>query len=309
VLKQTNTAEGLEWSSLPQRKSKEISLADAGKIIASKKIIGIAGGTMVSQPMALIREGIRAGMSGVTVIPEISSAFGPELMIATGVVDTLVLSYLGFETLGLSPAMRYAAENNKLNIVEGDEAFILHGTRAAAAGLPFIPLRHVYEATDLPKYNPFLKTVIDPYTGESVTTIPALKTDICLIHAQEADEYGNTQYWGGNQQEIDKAKASDIVIVSAERIVPVSKSRRDPYKVQLPGYLVNYVVHAPFGAHPMMCADFYLNDEAHLKCYVEAFRKGQSEQYLDTFVRKPKSHTEYLQAVGLEKLLSLMRLL
>lgn len=292
---------------LPVRKSKEISLEAAGKLIAASKVLSLAGSQTVNSPMALIRAAIRAGAKDLFVIPAIDASMAVDLMIAAGVVDTLIVSYVGFETLGLAPAFRHAAENKKITIIEADEPFIVHGTRAAAAGLPFIPLRNVYEATDLPKYNPRLKTTIDPYTGETVTTIPPLRSDVCILHAQEADPYGNVQLWSGNQQELDKAKAADLVIISAERIVSVDKSRLDPRKVSIPGYLVDAVVHVPFGAHPTMSAGFYVDDAEHTKLYVDSARRGQLNDYLQRFVHGPRNHIEYLEAVGLTKLTSLMR--
>lgn len=303
----TEKSTGDEFGPLPRRKSKEISLTEAGKRIATAKILSLAGSQVVNSPMALIREAIRAGARNLTVIPAIDAAMAVDMMIAAGIVETLIVSYVGFETLGLAPAFRHAAENKTITIIEADEPFIVHGTRAAAAGLPFIPLKSVYEATDLPKHNSYLKTTTDPYTGETVMTIPPLKSDVCILHAQEVDEFGNAQLWAGNQQELDKAKAADTVIVSAERIVSVDKSRLDPRKVTIPGHLVDAVVHAPFGAHPTMSAGFYVDDSAHMKEYVDAVRKGHARDYLDKYVLGPQTHAEYVNVVGVEKLMSLMR--
>jgi glutaconate CoA-transferase subunit A len=299
--------EGAPWPAPPERRSKEISLEEAGRIIAGSKVLSLAGSQLVNSPMALIREAIRAGANGLTVIPAVDASIAVDLMIAAGMVDTLVVSYVGFETLGLAPAFRHAAEHKTITIIEADEPFIVHGTRAAAAGLPFIPVRHVYEATDLPAYNPRLKTTVDPYTGEEVMTIPPLHADVCILHAQEADQFGNTQIWAGNQQELDKAKAAEMVIVSAERIVSVDRSRTDPRRVTIPGHLVDAVVHAPFGAHPTMSAGFYLDDHEHTRAYVDAVRRGQADQYLSTYVHGPRKHSEYLDAVGTGRLVSLMR--
>ncbi|ATN36958.1 hypothetical protein ACO34A_24610 (plasmid) [Rhizobium sp. ACO-34A] len=293
--------------SLPRRKSKEIGLEEAGRIIASAKTLSLAGSQVVNSPMALIREAIRAGATQLTVIPAIDAAMAVDLMIAAGIIDTLIVSYVGFETLGLAPAFRQACENRRLTIIEADEPFIVHGTRAAAAGLSFIPIRGVYEATDLPKRNDWIKTVIDPYTGETVMTIPPLKSDVCILHAQEVDEYGNAQLLGGNGQELDKAKAAETVIISAERIVSVDRSRADPRKVTIPGHLVNAVVHVPFGAHPTLSPNFYKNDEAHMRAYADQVRKGQAEAYLQQFVRGPTTHTGYIETVGLDNLFKLMR--
>lgn len=298
---------GSDWTALPERRSKEIPLEEAARIIAAHKSLSLAGSQVVNSPMALIRAAIRAGAKDLTLIPAIDAAMAVDLMIAAGVINTIVVSYVGFETLGLAPAFRRAAESKTINIIEADEPFIVHGTRAAASGLPFIPVRNVYEATDLPKLNPQIRTTTDPYTGETVMTIPPLKSEVCILHAQETDPFGNAQLWSGNQQELDKAKAADLVIVSAERIVSVDKSRLDPRKVTIPGHLVDAVVHAPFGAHPTMSAGFYVDDRAHMQSYVDAMRKGRGDEYMQTFVYGPRSHADYLAAVGLPNLLALMR--
>jgi glutaconate CoA-transferase, subunit A len=298
---------GKDWAALPERRSKEIPLEEAARIIVAHKSLSLAGSQVVNSPMALIRAAIRAGAKDLTLIPAIDAAMAADIMIAAGVINTIVVSYVGFETLGLAPAFRRAAQSKTINIIEADEPFIVHGTRAAASGLPFIPVRNVYEATDLPKLNPQIRTTTDPYTGTTVMTIPPLKSEVCILHAQEVDPFGNAQLWGGNQQELDKAKAAEIVIISAERIVSVDKSRLDPRKVTIPGHLVDAIVHAPFGAHPTMSAGFYVDDRAHMQSYVEAMRAGRGDEYLQTFVYGPGSHADYLAAVGLRNLLALMR--
>jgi glutaconate CoA-transferase subunit A len=298
---------GLDDFVPPTRRSKEISLADAGKLIAQKKVISLAGSQTVNTPMALIREALRAGATGLTVIPPVSSGFGPDLMIAAGRVAKFYVCYIGFEQLGFAPAFRRAAESKSIEVVEADEPFIMLGTRAAAGGMPFVPIQGVYEGTDLPKLNPYLKRVTDPFTGQDIMAIPPLKADICLLHAQECDAYGNAQIWGGNLQEPDKAMAADLVIVSTERIVAVERTREDPRKVTLPGHMVDAVVHVPFGAHPTVSPRQYNVDEAHLKLYVDLVGGGKAQEYLDRFVFGPKDHADYMARVGLDGVFKLMR--
>ena len=234
-----------------ERKKKVISLPEAGEMIARCKKIHVAGDQLFDAPMALIREAIRAGAGGLTLIPTVATGIAFDLLIAAGRVDTLYLSYVGFEGLGLAPAFRKAGEKKTIHIIEGDEPFVVLGTRAAAGGMPFFVVpRHVYGATDIPKLNPHIHRIKDPYTGEEVYTIPPLRGDATIIHAQQADQYGNVQCWGGNQQEPDKAKASDLVIVSVEELVSIDETKKHPEKTTLPGYMVDAVVHVPFGAIP-----------------------------------------------------------
>lgn len=293
-----------------ERRKKVISLSEAGEMIAKCKSIHVAGDQLFDAPMALIRAAMRAGAKDLKLIPTVATGIAFDLLIAAGRVDTIYLSYVGFEGLGLAPAFRRAGEKKTINIVEGDEPFVVLGTRAAASGLPFIAVpRHVYGATDIPKLNPHIHRIKDPYTGEEVYTIPPLKADVCIIHVQQADEYGNAQCWGGNRQEPDKAKASDLVIVSTEELVSVDETKKHPDKTTLPGYMVDAVVHVPFGAHPTGSSHCYTYDEEHMRMYQEWVGKGKEEEYLSKFVFGPKGHYEYLEQIGIERLFDLRKIL
>jgi len=293
-----------------ERRKKVISLSEAGEMIAKCKSIHVAGDQLFDAPMALIRAAMRAGAKDLKLIPTVATGIAFDLLIAAGRVDTIYLSYVGFEGLGLAPAFRRAGEKKTINIVIGDEPFVVLGTRAAASGLPFIAVpRHVYGATDIPKLNPHIHRIKDPYTGEEVYTIPPLKADVCIIHVQQADEYGNAQCWGGNRQEPDKAKASDLVIVSTEELVSVDETKKNPDKTTLPGYMVDAVVHVPFGAHPTGSSHCYTYDEEHMRMYQEWVGKGKEEEYLSKFVFGPKGHYEYLEQIGIERLFDLRKIL
>ena len=288
-------------SAPPQRKSKEISLEEAGRIVAQNRVIHTT-----NTPMALIRSALRAGAKGLTVIPQVTASMSVDLLVAAGAVDTLYISYVGFETFGFAPAYRKAAQDKTIKIIEGDEGFLMLGTRAAAGGIPYIPVRRVYEANDLPKLNPNLKKVRDPFTGEETYAVPPLHGDVCLVHAQECDEYGNAMCWG-NGQEIDKAMASKFVIVSTERLVTLDRTHENAASITLNGYLVHAVVHAPFGAHPLVSPRYYDADNAHIRDYFAAHEQGKIGEYLTTYVHGPKDEAEYLERIGIRRLISLMR--
>lgn len=290
---------------LPKRRSKEISLDEAGRRIAACKVLSLG-----NEPMALVRAAIRAGAKDLTLIPAVVTSMSSDLLIAAGCVETFYVCYIGFETLGLAPAFRKATEGpgeKALKVVEGDEVLIVLGTRAGAGGLPFVPIKDVYEGTDLPRLNPLIKTVIDPYTGEEIKTIPALRSDMCIIHAQEADIYGNAICKGSNNQEADKALASDYVIVQADRIVSTDRIRSNPHATTLPGNLVHAVVHAPFGAHPLGSGYTYQMDVPHVRRYLDSVRNGTFDSYLNDFVTGVADEWDYLEKVGVKSLLTLQR--
>ena len=280
------------------RRSKLISLEEAGKIIASKKSVSLAGSHSSDAAMSLIRAAIKAGASNMTMIPPVTTSIAADLPIAAGMLKKLYLSYVGFELWGMAPAFRKAAETRSLEIIEADEPFILLGTQAAAGGRPFNAVQYLYEATSQPKLNPELRKIVDPYSGREVYLIPPLPADVFIMHAQVCDEYGNAQCWGGSGQERDKAKAADMVIIQADEIVGSETIQKDPGKTTIPGLWVDHVVHVPFGAHPTFSSFNYGPDEDHIKLYLKMVREGRAEEYIDTYIRRPKNHLEYLELVG-----------
>ncbi|NQV56952.1 MAG: CoA transferase subunit A [Rhodospirillales bacterium] len=280
------------------RRSKIIDLEDAGKIIAGQKIVGISGSHSMDGALALIRAAIRNGAKNMTLVPPTTTSIAADIWMAAGALEKLYLSYVGFEFLGMAPSFRKAAEDGTVNIVEADEPFIQLGVQAAAGGRPFNVIQYIWEATDHPKLNPEIKTVTDPFTGDTVYAIPALKLDVALIHAQACDPYGNAQCWGGNRQEPDKCKAADLVIIQADEIVGPDVIEADATRTTVPGSLVDHVVHVPFGAHPTFSSRNYAVDEAHLREYLKLCRDGDAQKYLDKYVFGPKDHYEYLDLVG-----------
>jgi glutaconate CoA-transferase, subunit A len=293
-----------------ERRSKLISLEEAGKIIASKKTISVCGGHSSNSPLALVRAAIKAGAKDVTLIPGTTSGIAVDMLIAAGCLKKLYLSYIGFEFLGFAPAFKKAAQLKTLEIVEADEPFIQLGLQAAAGGRPFNTVQYVYEATDLPKLNKELRKVVDPFTGKEVYAIPPLRSEVFIMHAQAADQYGNTQCWGGNMQEANMAHAADIVIVQADDIVGTDYIMKDPTKSTVSGPTVHYVVHAPYGAHPTFSPGNYGSDAEHLRVYLDLVSKDKVREYLEKYVLEPADQVEYLERIGgLRKLLALRRML
>lgn len=283
------------------RKSKVISISEAGMMIAKHKSIALLDSS--NAPMALIREAIRAGAKGLTLIPGMQVAHGCDLLVAAGCVELL---YVCSATMELTPAFNLASKKGNIKYYEADEPFVILGARAAAYGLPFFPLKpNIWDAGALPQINPLIKRIQDPYTGEEVLTIPPLNADVCILHVAVADEYGNAQVTTRGSHEPDKVKSADIVILSAEEIVPNERIREEPSKTIIPGHLVDAVVHAPFGAHPQGVAQYYMTDMDMLRSYRELVQAGKAQEFLSKYVFEPKDHYEYLGRIGMERLFNL----
>jgi glutaconate CoA-transferase, subunit A len=121
--------------------------------------------------------------------------------------------------------------------------------------------------------NPGLRTIVDPYEGEELIAMPALKLDAALVHMNRADEKGNAQFLGPDPYFDDLfCAAADEAFVSCERIVSTEELTKaaHPVTVRISRMLVTGVVEAPHGAHFTSCVPDYDRDEAFQRAYVEA---------------------------------------
>lgn len=267
--------------------------------------IALGGVHSHNSPMALVNALIRRGVKDLELIPTPSAGAPVDMLIAAGCVRKLHVSYVGLEFLGLAPNFRRAAQDRSIEIVEADEAWVVYGFRAGASRLPFLPLPPLYEGTDLPKVNSMIRTTTDPYTGKTVTTIPALRADYGLFHAQVADRKGNTQIFGQRTFEDVMAKASDHVIISSDEILDEYAPAPDPRIVSIPGAIVEKVAHAPYGAHPLSSPGHYGYDRDQLVEYRDLAAAGETDTYLKEYVHSVADHTGYLEHIGVTRLLGL----
>lgn len=224
-------------------------------------------------------------------------------MIGAGCARKLVFSWAGNPGAGSLHAFRRAVEGpagdraRRLEIEEYSHFGMVARLAAGAAGLPFWPMRD-YAGTDLPAANPRIASVTCPYTGETLATVPALNPDVTIIHAQRADAEGNTQIWGLLGVQKEAAFASRHVIVVAEELVDQQVIRADPNRTVVPGFIVDAVVHEPWGAHPSYAQGYYDRDNPFYVTWEQISRDpARLAAYLDTYVMGVPDRAGYLAAM------------
>lgn len=218
-------------------------------------------------------------------------------MIQAGVAKKLVFSWAGNPGVGSLHAFRRAVEAKPptIEIEEYSHFGMVARLSAGAANLPFWPLRN-YADTDIPKANPRIKSVDCPYTGEKLATVPALRPDITIVHAQRSDAAGNTQVWGLMGVQKEAAFASKRVIVVVEELVDESVIRSDPNRTLIPGLQVDAVVVEPWGAHPSYAQGYYDRDNDFYTAWDKIARDESTfKKYLDEFVYGVKDRAEYMK--------------
>ncbi len=253
------------------------------------RLLAVGGMHMHHNPMALVRALIRSGRRVQRLLTSPSACLNADLLVGAGAVEEIQTAYVGFEHLGLAPAFRRAVETASVRLVEVDEATIVHGLYAGAGGLPFVPLPHGLEQADVHRVN--FETYVpvrDPFTDRECLAIPALRPDVALVHATEADERGNAVFAGACFTDRLMAMAAHRVVLQVERIVPAGRVSAYPAGSTLPGFLVDALVVAPGGCLPTAAHGDYGYDEAELREYLRA-------------ARTPEGFEGYLEAAGLRR--------
>lgn len=286
------------------RRSKIIDVATAAGLVSDGDLVAIGGIHAHAAPMPIIRELARIGRRDLRLLPNVSAGLPVEVLVAAGAVAEVYTAYVGMEDFGLAPAFRAAAESSEITVHDVDEPFTIYGLKAAAANLPFMPLPRGHEATSTRTLSPDLfRTVVDPYSGREHVTVPAMRPDVGIVHAPRCDRYGNVFLDGPVYQDDLILRASKTAIVVTDEIVPDDYATSGRHKqVTVPSFMVSAVVALPFAAHPTSSAGHYGRDEQMLEEYVRS-----PGDWMATYVREPRDHRDYLERVGVQRLLSTLR--
>jgi glutaconate CoA-transferase subunit A len=111
-------------------------------------------------------------------------------------VRRLIFGFVTLDVVPLEPRFRQARERGEIEAVEYDEGMLVLALRAAAWRVPFLPTRAGL-GSDVPTWNPSLRTVRSPYDdGEELLAVPALPLDLALVHVHRADARGNALILG-----------------------------------------------------------------------------------------------------------------
>ena len=200
-------------------RSKEVSLGQIVGSLRNGQRIAFGGGGLSRKPMAAVAA---IAESRLDELHTIAFLAGPEidLLVGTGKVASVHFAYFGFDGLGMAPNFRRAREGSgKPCVTESSEALFIGGVEAAARGIPFMP-SHSGLFGDLAALpgSPY-REFSCPITGTRLIAAPAITSDVLLLHANEADRFGNV--WIRGDQFLDPlmARGADAVFVTVDRLV------------------------------------------------------------------------------------------
>ncbi len=235
-------------------------------------------------PFAAGQEIIRQGRTRLTL-----ARMTPDLiydqLIGAGCASKLIFSWGGNPGVGSLHRMRDAIQSGwpvPLEIDEHSHAGMAERWRAGAAGLPFGVLRG-YVGTSLAEHTDTIETVVCPFTGERLTAVPALRPDVGIIHAQQADRAGNVYMWGITGVQKECVLASDVAIVTVEEVVDSFEPHVNG--VVLPSWVVDAVCVVPGGAHPSYADGYSERDNPYYAAWDEISRdRDRFAGWLDDLV-------------------------
>ncbi len=219
-------------------------------------------------------------------------------MIGAGCARALTFSWGGNPGVGSLHRLRDAVENGwpaPLAIVEHSHAGMAAAYTAGASHLPFGMLRG-YIGTDLTLKNPSIRTVTCPYTGEVIATVPAIKPDVTILHAQKADRQGNVLLRGIIGAQKEAGLAAKTLIVTVEEIVDDLEAPMNA--VVLPHWVVAAICCVPGGAYPSYAQGYYSRDNAFYLAWDDIARdRKRFTEWLDLHVRATADHAAFLRTL------------
>lgn len=252
---------------------KTSTLDEAIAEISDGMTVGIGGWGSRRKPMALVRALARSDVKDLTVV----TYGGPDLglLCAAGKVRK---AYYGFVSLDsppfYDPWFAAARTSGSIEVREMDEGMVKCGLEAAAARLPFLPIRAGLGSAVREFWGDELRTVDSPYPDadgrtETLIAMPALNLDVALVHLDIADVHGNAAYTGIDPYFDDLfCAAATRRILEADRVVETAElvESVELQRMLLNRMNVDRVVHAPNGAHFTFAGD-YRRDEAFQRHY------------------------------------------
>lgn len=249
-----------------------VPLADAiRKNIGAGDSVAMEGFTHLI-PYAAGHELIRQGIGDLTLIRMTPDLIYDQI-IGMGLARKLKFSWGGNPGVGSLHRLRDAVENHwprKLEIEEHSHAAMANAYEAGASNLPFAVFRG-YTGSDLPKVNPAIRSVTCPYTGELLTTVPAIRPDVAVIHALKADKKGNVLLEGIVGVQKEAVLAAKRSVITVEDVVDDFDDQR-PNAIILPSWTVGSIAVVPGGAFPSYAHGYYKRNNAFYMAWDEIAR-------------------------------------
>ena len=149
-------------------------------------------------------------------------------------------------------------------------------------GAPFLPVRGILGSV-YPEVNADFRVIPDPFSGEELVVVKALKPDVTLVHGSKGDEAGNLLIPRLADWPL-AIRASRTVIATVEERVPGPLQEDADWRL-MPAIHLSALVHCPGGAAPTGFPGYYGLDEAQIALYLQSAKDPAAwGDYLQKYV-------------------------
>ena len=171
-------------------------------------------------------------------------------LVLADAVDRLEVAFagLGYPAPGPHAVLRERAAGGELEVESWTYLTVIERLRAAALDHPFVPTNSLEGSSVGPADK--TATVESPFSDDESLVIPPLSPDVSVVHGVAGDRDGNIVVSPIQSEGPWGAYAADTVIATVEEVVDGDTIREYGDQTGVPGYAVDAVVEAPFGAHP-----------------------------------------------------------
>jgi len=285
---------------MPETKLYRLSDAIARFVTDGSEVaLGVSQETLI--PFAAGHEIMRQRRSDLTLIGPISDILFDQ-MIGAGCVRGIRAAWVGNVITGSGYNFRRAVESGAVEMEDHSNLTLLTALQAGAMGVAFMPTRTGL-GSDLFKTNASIMPATCPFSGEKLLAVKAIHPDVAIVHVQRADHFGNAHIWGNLGIAREAAMASQKIILTAEEIVDPEKISSDPNRVLIPGFRVQAVVHASWGAHPSPVPGYYNRDHQAFIDYRDASRTPRRfRTWKSCWVDAVRSQADYIKLLGSARL-------
>ena len=234
------------------------------------------------------------------------------LLAATGAVKRVEVGFSGLEVYGFAAGLNRAVTSGKTLIEDYSNGAMALRFFGGAMNWPFVPATvnicndQQWCSADYPDEYPCkrkIPEITDPFTGKKYGAFRPLRPDVAAIHVTMADIYGNAIMLGTEWSRFEMSRASDKVVLVADRIVHTDCMRQYPNLVRIISEIVDAVVYWPYASWPQASCGLYDSDEAHM-FYMNKMMKTEADTkaFCDKWVDGWNTHEEYMALIGDEQI-------
>ncbi len=149
-------------------------------------------------------------------------------------------------------------------------------------GAPFLPVRGILGSV-YPEVNDDFRVFPDPFSGEELVVVKALRPDVTLVHGGQGDEAGNIL--------IPRLADWPLAIRASRRVIATVEERlagplqEDADWRLVPAIHLSALVHCPGGAAPTGYPGYYDLDEEQIALYLKSAKDPAAwDEYLQKYV-------------------------